>query len=218
MAARKYSLTKQDLIDNGYFVEGEKVFKQSNSKRWGYGVREIKQQVVTHKCKYGLDRSYCYLLLGIKRFNEHKKIHFRLHTVIYAWYKGEVPLGYDIDHIDNNSLNNNINNLQLLTHKENMSKIPIKGVNQWYYINEYNEESWSKRQQELNDGNDNKKLRKELKPQYDLYIEILKNDIKKAKDSRDFKKWHELIAKKIKFGEFVNKYKEDMVNVKKEKE
>ena len=32
MAIRKYALTKQDLIDNGYFVEGEKVFKQSNSK------------------------------------------------------------------------------------------------------------------------------------------------------------------------------------------
>ena len=46
----------------------------------------------------------------------------------------------------------------------------------------------------------------------------LKDDIKKAKDERDFKTWHELIGKKIRFGEFVNKYKEDMNNGKKEKE
>ena len=56
----------------------------------------------------------------------------------------------------------------------------------------------------------NTRLRKELKPQYDLYVKILEDDIKKAKNSRDFKTWHELIDKRIKFGEFVNKYKESL--------
>ena len=143
MAIRKYALTKQDLIDNGYFVEGEKVFKQRSN-----GVREIKQQTVVGKHKYGKEKNYICVSLRIKRLiNDNKQRLFGLHNVIYAWYKGELPLGYDVDHIDNNPLNNNIDNLQLLTHEENLQKRPIKGVNQWYYINGYDEESWAKRQQ-----------------------------------------------------------------------
>ena len=217
-STRRYALTKKDLIDNGYFVEGDKVFKNRYSKKRGHNIREVKQRVVINKKKYGINKSYYYLILRIKRINENKKLHIMLHTVIYAWYKGEVPLGYDIDHVDNNSFNNNINNLELVTHEENIRRSPNRGNNQWYYIKGYDKESWAKRQQELNDIRNNVRLRKELKPQYELYIKILKNDIKKAKDSRDFKKWHELISKKITFGEFVNKYKEDMVNGKEEKE
>ena len=217
-STRRYSLTKQDLIDNGYYVEGEKVFRHSYSKKHGYKIKEIKTHVIARKTKYGHDRRYCYVYLHIKRINENKKVHITLHTVIYAWNKGEVPLGYDVDHIDNNPLNNNIDNLQLLTHKENMRKRSIKGVNHWYYIKGYNNESWSKRQQELTNERNNRILRKELKTQYELYIKILKDDIKKAKDSRDFKTWHKLLAEKITFGEYVDKYKEDMGNGKKEKE
>ena len=55
---RKYSLTKEDLVRNGYFVEGEKVFKQSSN-----GVREIKQQIIVSKHKYGLEKLYIYLTL-----------------------------------------------------------------------------------------------------------------------------------------------------------
>ena len=70
MAARKYELTKKDLIDNGYFVEGEKLFKQCNSRRWGHGIKEIKPHIVTNKLKYGVDKSYCYVFLRIKRWGE----------------------------------------------------------------------------------------------------------------------------------------------------
>ncbi len=209
---RKYDLTKKDLIDNGYFVEGEKVFRQCNSKRWGHGVREIKQHTITNKNKYGVGKNYICVGLIIKRINNGKQISFVLHNVIYAWYKGEVPLGYDVDHIDGDSLNNNINNLQLLTHEENLQKRSIKGVNQWYYLKEYDEESWLKRKQELKDKKEEAKLRKELKPQYDLYIKNIKNDIKKAYCEDDFNTWHSLISsKKITFKEFVNKYKEGLL-------
>lgn len=44
------------------------------------------------------------------------------HSFLYAWYKGEVPAGYDVDHIDDNTLNNDLSNLQLLTHAENIKK------------------------------------------------------------------------------------------------
>ena len=212
-STRRYAFTKQDLIDNGYSVEGEKLYRQFSN-----GIKEIKPRVITRKIKYGLDKSYCYVFLRIKRYGEHKRLHLRLHTVIYAWYKGEVPLGYDIDHVDNNPINNNIDNLELVTHAENMRRCPNKDINHWYYIKGYNKESWEKRRQELTNKRNNTKLRKQLRPQYDLYVKILEDDIKKAKDARDFKTWHELISKRIKFGEYVNKYKEDMEDGKKEKE
>ena len=208
---RKYELTKQDLIDNGYFVEDDKVFKQCNSRRWGHGVREIKQHVITNKNKYGVGKSYICVALIIKRINDGKKQKFfGLHNVIYAWYKGEVPLGYDVDHINGNSFNNNIDNLELVTHEENLKRRSIKGVNQWYYIKGYDEESWLKRKQELKDKEEEAKLRKELKPQYDLYLKNLKTEINKAY-AEDKKTWHKLLDEKITFGEFVNMYKEGLL-------
>lgn len=213
MAIRKYSLTKTDLVENGYFVEGDKLFKQCNSKRWGHGVREIKQHTVINKHKYGKDKTYTYVSLNIERLSRgHRQKPVGLHTVIYAWYKGEVPLGYEVDHIDGNSLNNNIDNLQLLTHEENLQRRSIKGANQWYYIREYDNESWSQRQQELKEKEENKELKKELKPYYDLFIRNLKNDIKAAKNAGDLNTWHKLLAEKITFGEYVRRYKEDKSN------
>lgn len=50
---------------------------------------------------------------------------YRLHRYIYEKYKGKIPKGYEIHHIDKNKDNNTIENLQLLTskkHKEIHSK------------------------------------------------------------------------------------------------
>ena len=208
---RKYALTKQNLIDNGYFIEGEKVFKNCNSNRWGHGVREIKQHLITGKHKYGAKKDYICVGLVITGINGDKiQRSFGLHNVIYAWYKGELPLGYDVDHIDGDSLNNNIDNLELVTHEENLKRRRIKGVNQWYYIKGYDNESWAKRKQELENIKNNRKLRKELKPKYDLYMKILKADLKKAWDEDDLNTLYVLSRKRINFGEFVKRYKESL--------
>ena len=42
-----------------------------------------------------------------------------LHRLIYIYFKGNFPEGYDIDHIDGDTLNNDIRNLEAVTHKEN---------------------------------------------------------------------------------------------------
>lgn len=48
---------------------------------------------------------------------------FPLHQIVWVWFKGPVPEGLEIDHIDNNKLNNAISNLQLLTpHQNNMKE------------------------------------------------------------------------------------------------
>ena len=46
----------------------------------------------------------------------------RTHRIVYAIHHGAIPEGMDVDHIDNNRLNNKIENLQLLTRTDNVLK------------------------------------------------------------------------------------------------
>lgn len=58
------------------------------------------------------------------------------HTVIYMMFKGSIPEGMCIDHIDNNPLNNKIENLRLATKSQNAlnsktrvtNKTGVKGI------------------------------------------------------------------------------------------
>lgn len=43
-----------------------------------------------------------------------------IHRLVYEFWKGTIPTGLEINHIDGNKLNNNIENLEALTHQENM--------------------------------------------------------------------------------------------------
>ena len=47
---------------------------------------------------------------------------YSIHRLYYAWFKGCAPEGMVIDHIDNNTFNNDISNLQPLTYKESIEK------------------------------------------------------------------------------------------------
>ena len=55
-----------------------------------------------------------YVRVFDKRQNRKRK----LHDVIYEYYKGTIPKGYQIHHKDFNKLNNDIDNLVMLTPKE----------------------------------------------------------------------------------------------------
>ena len=70
-----------------------------------------------------------YLRIGPCVNGKSKKI--LLHRFIYECFKGNIQAGLEIDHIDNDKHNNHIDNLQVLTHKENCTKstgIPIISV------------------------------------------------------------------------------------------
>ena len=45
-----------------------------------------------------------------------------LGRLVMAWYKNEVPGNMDVDHIDGNPFNNHIDNLQMITRRENLAR------------------------------------------------------------------------------------------------
>ena len=67
-----------------------------------------------------------YLIFKIS--NKSKGKSYYVHRYVYECFYGNIPKDKEVDHIDNNKINNNIKNLQLLTPKENMSKSHSKKV------------------------------------------------------------------------------------------
>lgn len=67
------------------------------------------------KPKYRIDR---YLEIGIFDNNKKRKF-FTIHRLVYEAFNGSIPKGFEIDHIDGIRDNNRLENLRLLTHKEN---------------------------------------------------------------------------------------------------
>lgn len=49
-----------------------------------------------------------------------------VHRVVWRYFKGDIPEGLTIDHIDGNMQNNQINNLQLLSPEDNVIKAHAK--------------------------------------------------------------------------------------------
>lgn len=45
---------------------------------------------------------------------------YYVHRAVAELFIGKIPNGYEVDHIDRNKLNNNVNNLRIVSHLENM--------------------------------------------------------------------------------------------------
>ena len=133
MALRKYELSKQILEENHYGVIGLDVYSYKR------GERKLKPQIIGPNHKYGKSCEYVFYKLSLNG----KLRYIGLHNIIYAWYKGEVPLGYEVDHLDGDTFNNSPENLELVTRAENIRRRPLQ-VNQYYYLHNHNEESWKK--------------------------------------------------------------------------
>ena len=73
---------------------------------------------------------------GYYRVNLHKngvQRNFKVHKLVAISFLNHTPCGYKlvVDHIDNNPLNNNLDNLQLITNRENSSKDKIGGTSKY---------------------------------------------------------------------------------------
>jgi hypothetical protein len=53
---------------------------------------------------------------------KHKSIGRKIHQLVAECFIGPCPKGYEVDHIDNNKLNNHYSNLQYLTKQDNINK------------------------------------------------------------------------------------------------
>lgn len=116
-------LTKEMLLKSGIteITEDGRIFK---------GTRELKGRFSKNSADqyrlltiYDFDKN----MNKIKVPSETTSYNYKLtivsfHRAIYAWFFGEVPEGYVVDHIDNDKGNNSISNLQLLTPRENLQK------------------------------------------------------------------------------------------------
>ena len=59
---------------------------------------------------------------------KNKKICYLVHRYVFETFKGEIPCYKQVDHVDFDRKNNSINNLQLLSPKENSQKSCCKKV------------------------------------------------------------------------------------------
>ena len=64
--------------------------------------------------------NYGYVRIKLK-CNDGKRRMFYWHRVIYTYFNGAIPEGYEVNHIDENKQNNALSNLNLMTPKENIN-------------------------------------------------------------------------------------------------
>lgn len=57
-----------------------------------------------------------------------RKIRTKVHRVVWTFFNVSIPEGYEINHIDGNKFNNRIENLELVTHLENMKHAKARGL------------------------------------------------------------------------------------------
>lgn len=112
---------KNELIEWGITVDGMDVYL--NGKLW-------KPYIISAKHKYGKTKQYYVYYATVNK----KRLVIMQSNIMYCWYNGDRDITKDIDHINNDSLDDRPENLQLLTRQENLRKRPNNGINQWYYI------------------------------------------------------------------------------------
>lgn len=133
---RKNYISKQDLIDNKVTVTfdennqpviTQEYIQNANHDRSGKWKTVRPINLITAKHEYGKDK--CYKTVSIKLYGAVKV--FTVSTVVWVYFNDTIPVGYEVDHINDDGLDNRLENLQLLDMKENNAKRRYRGANQY---------------------------------------------------------------------------------------
>ena len=125
----EWQVIRDEFAPYGWTIKRYWHKNHGTAKDWGW--RDVRIQEVICRHKYTHDMRYPAVTLS---FNS-KHYAWSLSRFLYAYFKGDIPDGYVIDHIDNDQFNNDLDNLRPLTIKENNRKRfddnPDLRVNQW---------------------------------------------------------------------------------------
>lgn len=225
---RKYFISKQDLIDNKVTVTFDennqpKIFQEfiatgnrAKAYRWK-NERTIYNVTTNHS--YGKPLTYLNTTIKVNG----KTITIPLGNLVWIYFNDTIPDGYDIDHIDNNPFNNNVDNLQLLTIKENIQKRPYNGANQFMNSSQFNtpEEYYAEREKRRMKREQLKEERRKLKEEKHTKLSDIELKIANVKQQiSDYEvivkqtkqEWHKLNNEKQNKIETVIKECEDKKN------
>lgn len=75
--------------------------------------REKREEILKQK----INRGYC----SVHLCKDGKAKFLMVSHCVYEAFNGQIPEGYEVNHIDENPLNNRLDNLNLLTHSENIN-------------------------------------------------------------------------------------------------
>lgn len=102
------------LTDYPYEVfEDGTVYRRPRQTRYGWNLKRLKIHPTKATNGYLIVKLYC------PKDDSYKRIY--LHRLVYMAFNGEIPEGYEIDHIDGDRQNCALCNLKAVTHKENCS-------------------------------------------------------------------------------------------------
>jgi hypothetical protein len=103
-------------------IEDDKYIFQSDGKIYS---KKYKKYIGSKTIAGYIEVLLCYNNIKIKGL---------AHRIIYKKFFNEIPIDLQVDHINNNRSDNSINNLQLLTRKENMNKLSKYKNNKSGYV------------------------------------------------------------------------------------
>lgn len=109
-------LTKTYFKTNCRVIEKEDGFYRWSNRQKDYIPLKLTLSVKEHP--YG--KSMKYMFCSFYDIEAKKGFSIPYHRFIWIWYNGKVPEKCDVDHIDGDSLNNDISNLRVITRSENL--------------------------------------------------------------------------------------------------
>lgn len=89
--------------------------------------KEIVKPIYVNTKKHPYGKDITYLIVTFWDADRNKTTSYALSRLVYLYFIGDIPAGYDVDHIDGDTFNNLPENLQLLTRKENLNKREFNG-------------------------------------------------------------------------------------------